>query len=271
MKPIYKLTTEQKMYFSSVLLLDTMINNNTKFDILLSDDKKLLEPIFVHMASKEYVNISNDGYTPTKFGRNLLSNFLSKLTEFRAMYKMYSAVDLGAGEFGYDKYFDFNTDQEFIDYINEPRFEDLRVAVCELKKINPLEIIFMELLDTCRFNTDEFGWESNITTGLIWDEMVEIANSNICLDDLIETDDKGNVLFTGEDIIKMILKEGTTLTQKLIQEQDTIDSQNIVEDVVEETITETYYEPIYEPYYTYDYYDCYYDPYYVSPMWLILW
>ena len=272
MKNKYQLSKEQKMYFSSVLILDLMINTDQEFPVLLFDDLTLLEPILVHMASCSYVDVTSKGYTPAKKGREMFDNFMDKITEFRSIYKIYSAVDLGAGEFGYDKYFDFNTDAQFMDYICEKRFEDLRVAVCEFKGIDVLDMVFMELLSSGKINTSEFGWEANITTDLIWDELVTIANDNICLDDLIETDDKGEITYTGQEIIQMILKEGTELSQKLAKKQAEIEeeeaSNNIYNDdsdEYEEVIVE---EVVYEPmYYPYDFYDVYYDPYYVSPLW----
>ena len=275
MKNKYQLSKEQKMYFSSILILDLMINTDQEFPVLLFDDLTLLEPILVHMASCSYVDVTAKGYIPAKKGRDMFDNFMDKITEFRSIYKIYSAVDLGAGEFGYEKYFDFDTDEEFMDYICEKRFEDLRVAVCEFKGINVLDMVFMELLSSGKINTSEFGWEANITTDLIWDELVAIANDNICLDDLIETDDKGVITYTGQEIIQMILKEGTELSQKLAKKQAEIEEEeesnnrnNDDSSEYEEVIIEEIYEPMYYPY---DFYDVYYDPYYVSPLWGPIW
>ena len=263
----YNITTEQKNYFSSVLLLNSMINDGKIFNVLLQDDDELLEPIFIHMTSKGWLNITNDEYTPTKLGRDLLINFMSKLTEFRALYKVFSAVDLGEGTFGYSKYFDFQTDEEFEKYLLEPQFEDLRVAVCEMKGINPLEIIFMELLNEGRFDTNKIGYQEDLTMNLIWDEMLDIANTNLKVDDLTEYDENNNVTATGKEVMEIILNQGVELCQFLLKEQKKIDEENSV--VYEEVVEEEY---ITEPVYEYSYYDVYYeDPYYVSPIWLLMW
>jgi hypothetical protein len=257
----YIISKDQRMYYSSVLLLENICNFGHKYSILLDENQKILEPILIHMVSKEWLVIDNALYIPTESGREVLKNYLGRLHEFRSIYKIYASVDTGEGEFAYEKYFDFETDEGFLQYLHEDRFEDLRIAVCEFKGMNPLDIIFMEMVDEERFNCDEIGWEAELATGLIWDEITEIANTNIHVEDLAEED------FTGEEVMIEILEAGNKVLKTLMEEQTNRDNQ-VEEEYYEgeyEDEEVTYYveEPIFDDYY----YEAYYDPYYVSPYW----
>lgn len=272
----YTLSADQKKYFGSVLLLEDMNNFGRKFPVLLDEDDKVLEPLLVHMSAKGWVDIVGTSYQVTNEGRKVLTNYLEKLTEFRSVFKFYSAVDTGEGEFGYSSFFEFDTDEQFEDFINEERFEDLRVAICEFKKVNPLEVIFLEFVDTGRFDFEAKGWQMELMTGLLWDDMLEVANTNIHVEDLAEYDEEGPT-FTGEEVCRMIVEKGTELMldliklqaeedERLAQEEEAEEEyEDEYEEIVEEVIIEEYY--VEEPYYDYGYYEVYYDPFYVSPCW----
>jgi DNA-binding PadR family transcriptional regulator len=261
----YLISKEQKMYYSSVLLLENLCNFGHKYPIILSSEQEILEPILVHMASKGWVETNENGYIPTEAGKEVLQNYLGRLHEFRSIYKIYAAVDTGEGEFAYSSFFDFKTDEAFIQHLNQERFEDLRVAVCEFKGMNPLDVIFMEMVDEERFNCDEIGWEAELATGLIWDEMTKIANTNIHVEDLEEGE------FTGTEVMTIILEEGAGVLKELMERQLKEDEEDVEvfvdddEEYDEIHSTEVYYveEPIFDEYY----YEDYYDPYYVSPYW----
>ena len=274
----YSLTPEQKMYFSSVLIMDIINEDGTEFPVILSDKELRLDMYLLHMAEQGWLKVVGGKYIPTEDGVAMLLNHKQKLVEFRALYKIYCAVDLGKGEFGYDKYFDFDTDEEFIEYINQEQFEDMRVAVCEFKKINPLEVIFLEMFDSGKFGLDTEDWVYELVTSKTWDLMVSIANDNVHVDDLIEYDENNKVTATGEQVMEIILARGSELSKNLLKQQQEFDKNNaaveeeeVEETVITETTTTTTTEYIDTPYYDYTYYDPYYDPYYVSPCWLLLW
>ena len=276
----YELSREQKKYFTSVLLMDIIVNEDVIFPVHLENDEVLLEPLLIHMGSYGWVKVTEEGYVPTDAGRKMLLNHKEKLVEFRTLYKIYSAVDLGEGKFAYERYFDFDTDEEFIEFTNESQFEDMRVAVCEFKKINPLEVIFLEMVDSGQLNFVGDNWIKDLLNTPKWDEIVSIANSNIHVAQLEETDEQGNVTATGEDVMEIMLKEGAKISIGLLKQQQLNDkaaeeqaAQEENDETVETTTTttETTTEYVDEPYYDYSYYDSYYDPYYISPCWLLLW
>lgn len=266
----YTLTKEQRDYYASVLILEDMNNFGRKFPVVLEGDNEMLEALLIQMSGKGWLDIVGTNYVVTDKGREILLNYLEKLTEFRSIFKVYCAVDTGEGTFGFSEYFSFDADEQFIDYIHQDNFEDLRVAVCEMKKINPLDVIFLEFVDNGRFDFKQDGWQAELVTGLIWDDMLEVANSNLHIEDLEETDEDGNVTHTGEEVMKLIMKEGVDLMMDLMEHQAEIDeemrnqSYEDDEDEYEYEITEYYVE---EPVYDTVYYEVYYDPFYISPCW----
>ena len=264
----YTLSKEQKMYYASVLLLEDMNNFNKSYSVDLKGDDQFLKDLFIYMMSKGWVEISDVSFNVTQKGRDVLLNYLSKLTEFRSMFKVYSAVDTGEGFFAYEKYFDFDTDEQFMLYLDKDNFEDLRVAVCEMKKINPLDVIFLEFVDAGKYDFEIDGWQLDLVSGLIWDDMLEVANTNLHIEDLEELDEDGSVLSTGEEVMGIIIEKGMDVMLDVMKVQEEIDSEedeDFVDEIEEvEEVTEYYIE---EPYYDTDYYEFYYDPFYVSPCW----
>lgn len=258
----YFLDITEKKYFVSCLLMEIFINHRKNFPLVLFDDDKLLEEYLIHMVSKGWLDINDTEYLPTQSGRELLKNHKAKMIEFRSLYKIYSAVDTGEGEFGYSSYFDFDTDEEFEEYINQDHFEDLRIALCEFKNLNPLEIVFLEMVDERRFNLESTGWQFELVSGLIWDELVEIVNTNISLEELAEEGDEeeGIESYTGEEVMRIIVEEGNLVLKQLLDEEESISEEQDNEEDTDE---------IGEPYYEVEHYSVYYDgePEYYSPIW----
>jgi hypothetical protein len=266
----YKLTTEQKKYFCSVLLLEDMNNFDKEYPILLEGDDELLEPLFVHMMANDWIETKKSTYGVTNEGRKVLRNYIEKLYEFRSIFKVFCAIDIDTDEIGYNKFFDFDTDEQFYAHLQEDRFEDLRVAVCELKGINPLEIIFLEFVDGGEYDFEEEGWQADLVTGLIWDDLLDVANSNLHLDELGKYDEDDTLVETGKEFMVRMIKDGTELMVGLIKKQAEVDEEeddDDDDDIEEEYVESTTENFIDEPVYNHTYYESYYDPYYISPCW----
>lgn len=262
------LAKKQRDYFTSVLLLDNMVNLDHEYSIMLDGELKLLEPALEQMAVNGSIKLEGSQYVPTDKGIELLTNFKAKIVEFRKVYMHFSAVDMEAGEFAYSRFYDFETDEEFDEYSEEDRFIDIRVAVCQFKKIDPLEIIFLDFVDRGTFDVEESGWEAELMTGLIWDEILEIAENNLQLETILETDGEGtmeNVIKAGADVMMTLLKEEAEIAEgeEALEEEEYDDDD---EDEVTTTTTTTV-EYIDEPVYEIGFFDVYYDPFYVSPCW----
>ena len=146
MESTYAVGEEQKKQFAGAYLLKKMVETSMEVPVLLEGSNQFLEPVLSYLMEKEYVDIEeNERYVPTENGREVLQRFLRRYYDFLRHFDIYCAVDLGEGAFAFERYFDFDHDQQEADwqrFLNDDRWEDLRVAVAAFKGLNPVEIVF---------------------------------------------------------------------------------------------------------------------------------
>lgn len=248
-----------KKNFRSILLLDEMITHNRQFKTVAEGSDKLLEPFFIDLMAKDYLTISGSYYTPTQKGKDAYELFNKRFQEYLRLYDIFSYVDLTAGEFAFARFFDFDSDEEWFNYVSDERFEDLRIAVAIAKKIDPAELVFMSFINENRFNTDAEGWQMDLASDAIWEQI-----ENICKAAL-----KPEQLGT-PDVIEDIMKQGTALMLDLLEEEQNRKKEEEEEMRREGAYNNTQQETVVEEYETVEYYQPYYrDPWYVSPLWLL--
>ena len=275
MNPRYRLSEERKKQYAGVYLLEYMINRPASFDLLLSEDDSDLESILENLLVKGYVDIKDKAkYVPTQEGRAVLQGFLERYTEYLNVFDVYCALDLEAGEFAFAHYFDLRERDTWKEFLNDDRWDDLRIAVAECKKMDPIEVVFMSFIAEGRFGRDHTGWQFDLLLGSVWDEIMEICNAAIHYQELGYTD--GDEEISPEQVIEDIICQGAELMIELhekdaklarpIEHADSNGS-NIGDDAEEEYVVE---EVIVEDWPVSDYYG-YRDPYYLSPGWRRPW
>ncbi len=241
------LTDDNKKSFKAIILLNEMINGTHKFQTVANGDDEILEPLFIELMSKGYVQTSGLYYQVTTKGQEVFDTFMKRYTEYLKVYDIFSYVDLEKGEFAFARYFDFSTDDEWSNFTNDERFDDLRIAVAIFKKIDPAEIVFMSFINENRFDTASNGWQMDLLSDNDWKEIEEICKTAIKPEEV------------GEDAMVDMISQGSELMIKLLEEeqkQNQNNNNNNGTDTIVEEETVEYYEP-------------YYDPYYVSPIWLV--
>ncbi|HVW98584.1 MAG TPA: hypothetical protein VHA56_21635 [Mucilaginibacter sp.] len=240
------LTTDDKKTYRAIILLNEMINGTHRFQTVANGDDSVLEPLFIELMAKGYIQISGAFYDVTDSGRKVFDTFMKRYTEFLKVYDIFSFVDLDRGEFAFARYFDFDTDEAWFDFTNDERFEDLRIAVAIFKKINPAEIVFMSFINENRFDTASPGWQIDLVSDNEWNEIEEICATAIKPEEL------------GNDAMTDMISQGAELMIQLMEEEENQNNNgnNAYDEevIVEETI------PYYQPYY---------DPYYISPVWML--
>ena len=241
------LTDDNKKSFKAIILLNEMINGTHHFQTVANGDDSVLEPLFIELMSKGYVQTSGLNYQVTSKGQDVFNTFMKRYTEYLKVYDIFSYVDLEKGEFAFARYFDFESDDAWADFTNDERFDDLRIAVAIFKKIDPAEIVFMSFINENRFDTASNGWQMDLISDNDWSEIEEICKTAIKPEEV------------GEDAMVDMITQGSELMIKLLEEEQKQNqndyNNNGTETIVEEETVE-YYEP-------------YYDPYYVSPIWLL--
>lgn len=259
----YQIPLDVRFKYIAILLINEIINFQKYFPVNLKGKDVLLDNYLKYMLNHKLLEINDGKYIPTQDGRTHLTNFYAKYFEFLKVFDIFCAVDLERGEFAFSKIYDMN-DDEWKAYLNEERFSDVRVAVAEFKKIDPLQIVFMSFLNQGRFETDKDNWQERMTSSSIWDEISNVCQTAIPLDHLREN-----------DVIQDIVKQGSEEMLRLLKDEEAIKAKESNDDAGEETIveetvtTEEYVDIVEPPYYDYVYFSPYVDIYYVSPIWFI--
>lgn len=247
----YIIDEKKKSQFIWTFLLDQMADKRD-FSVLLTGNDTFIEKYLIEMLSLKFIKIVNNFYKIDTKGQEFIDNFFAKYKEFLKFYDIFCAVDLTEGTFAFKKFYDFDTDEEWKTYLNQDNWEDVRIAVCEFKKIDPIEIVYLSFLNEGRFTDD--NWQFELTSDLIWDEILKICNTAIPLSELSQDGVIEDVVRQGSDIMLEILKEENK--RHLEDLKNTVDSEQYEEEVIYVEEETAYYEE-----YTYD-------PYYVSPCWL---
>lgn len=261
------------MQYAGIYLLEFMINKPATFPLLLSRDDSDLESILEWLLIRGYVEIlNNECYVPSPKGREALAKFLGRYGEYLNVFDIYCAVDLEAGEYAFSSYLEYESSGSWRAFLSDERWEDLRIAVAEYKKLDSVEIVFMSFISEKRFGRDRTGWQFDLLLGMVWDEILEICNSAVRWQDLGYEDEEGEM--SAEQVIEDIITRGSELMIELHEKEarlapsiehsrDDIDEEgDEEEEVIERVVIEEH--PI-------DYYYGYYDPFYVSPLLLAVW
>ena len=251
---------EKRKYFAGLYLLEQMANDASSYPLLLEGDDKYLESIFENLLSNGEVEIQDDKYLPTEKGRETVTQFLGCYRDFLKNFDVYSAVDLKEGSFAFAKYWEYDDDEKWRTYLEQDRWEDLRIAVATFKHIESIEVVFMNFLSEGRFTWNRrSGWQFDLLLGSVWDEIQEITDTAIQIKDLGYEDD--GEWIDGERVIRDIIEQGAVLNKKLWAEEDNrsdewLDRRKEVSSEMNGT----------EPF-SNDIYDDYLDPNYASPYW----
>lgn len=212
----YSISTSSRMQYAGLYIL-LELSDSSCAEIVGSyeNNAKILEPILAWLLKQDYIceNGKND-FIITSTGNHVLESFKKKYDKFVEQYDVYSAIDLGEGEFAYSHLPEFENDEEWLEFIDQDRWEDLRIAVAEFNGEDPIEMIFMSLIADGEFGRNDSGhWDEDLLTGHIWNEIIEIANTAVPLSSLAY-EDEGEII-SSDQVIKDILEQGKNLLTEL--------------------------------------------------------
>ncbi len=270
MPKTYAITEQDRKKFAGAYLAERMINMPVTFPVWLEKNDKDLEPVLEDALTKGVVEIRDNRYAPTAKGRELVVNFKRRYRDFLKNFDVYSAVDLESGEFAFQKWFDYEDDDEWHAYLDQERWEDLRVAVAEFKELDPVEIVFMSFLNEDRFGRDEEGWQFDLLLGSIWDEILKICSTALQAEDLGYED--GGETVSGEAVIKDVIQQGAELNMEIWREESEMADDEDEGGGPQGRPEDRVVPPVEDEDIGYDVYRGYCDdPYYVNPEWRRRW
>ena len=262
MKDILTVSEEQKKQFAAAYLLNVIINEKVIIPLYLEGNYTDLEPVLEYMMMKSYLSVENkEFYAPTDKGKEILRRFMQRYSEFLKIFDIYCAVDLEEGTFAFEEYFNTTDVKQWNKYLNDERWEDLRVAVAIYKKLNPVEIVFMSFLQEEQFGNRGEGWEFDLLLGSIWDDILKVCNTALSAPDLVYQDEDGSlvdgnmvledVIIQGAELNLALHKQEQKLQQELQQEEKDDDGYGVNE--IETEVYEYYCQPMY-----------------ISPLWALI-
>lgn len=202
---------EQQRQLAALTLIDRVATESGRFHaaLLEKDDDELLDPLFKYLQSEELVRIGEDDYFAlTERGEKAFQNMLHQQQSYLAHFDIFAHVDLSEGAFA-------DLDDDFLD---DPRWEDLRVAVAEYKGIDPYRMVFLGMLAEGRFfeNPD---WKFDIALGSsFFTELEEIVVSQISVDELGYVAEDG-ARVSGEAVIEDVILQGSTLNRERMERE----------------------------------------------------
>ena len=211
----WSVSAEQKLRFAGIFLLEFMINRPRIFQLWLEDEDSDLEPILEWLLVKEWIQIRDaKDYIPTDEGRNVITRFMERYARFVYFFDVFSGVDLGSGEFAFERYFDILEPDEWQTYLHDQRFDDVRIAIAEHLGINAVEIVFMSFIREDRFGRNATGWQFDLLLGTVWDEILDVCNNAIDVSELGYQD--GDRWIDGATVAEDILQQGGALLANLL-------------------------------------------------------
>ncbi len=221
MKHTVVIKPETRQTYAALFLLQEL-KAKRHTDILLSGDDNYLEPLFEWLMSHQKLTIENNVYTLTPLGEKTLTLFRRRYTDFLRNFEVYSAVDLSAGNFAFEAYWRITDEAEWEAYLEREQWEDLRIAVCEYKGIDPVEIVFLSWVNEGRLReqtADTPGWQFDLMSGTLWDEAIEVISTALRAADLGYSTPDGKSI-NGTEVLLDILQQGAELNSVLWRTED---------------------------------------------------
>ncbi|MBF0276705.1 MAG: hypothetical protein HQM13_02885 [SAR324 cluster bacterium] len=223
------MSQEKKQQFAGLLLLDQIATEKEKIhSSFMEKNDQLLEEYLNILEKRELLEVAEDLYFKiTEKGRKIYQQLLNQQISYDTHFDIYAYVDLEEGTFA---------DKE-ADFLEDERWDDLRVAVARFKGIDPFRMVFLGMMSNEIFfeNSD---WKFDLAAGSLFEEMEAIVNDQIREEDLSYEDEEGFV--SGHDVLDDIIAQGSKINQERYlkrQEQERAESQQAEEQERGETVT----------------------------------
>ncbi len=194
-----------RMHYAGLFLLKEILEKNTIFSFHLEDDEYVLEPILKSLEEVSYIRLNrHKEYEITKRGIKHIHSFLTRYDFFKDEYDVFSGVDLKTKDFAIRYYDTFEEEAEWFKFLQEERWEDLRIAIAELHGYDAIEMTFMRFVYEDRFGFHNGRWNYEYLLGGIWEEIQAVCNNAVRLHS-----------FSKSSLLEDVLKKGQRLMFEL--------------------------------------------------------
>ncbi len=207
--------TDRRIQYAGLYLISRIDEPGTDVNAFIARAEELFSPIQEWLVTRGYVEIDENGQLDvTSTGRDVKTSFVDRHRRYLVDYDVFSAVDLGEGEFAFARYHDFPDAHGWQAYLNQDRFEDLRVAVAEYESVDPIDMIYQTAIDDGSFGPDRTeAWDFDRLLGKVWDDIAHIYNTALKGADLGYEGDGGPS--TGREVVEDVVSQGRALAGQL--------------------------------------------------------
>ena len=214
MKKRITVDAEARRQYAGLYLMRLLRQSSRDAEAMFSEDEELLQPLLTWLVERDYVAITDDDHLQlTPKGADAARQFEQRFERFLNEDDVFCAVDLEAGEFAFARYDEFPDAEAWQRFLSQDRFEDLRVAVAMYEGRDPVEVVFMSLVNEDQFGRDGHGWSHDLLLGRIWDDIADVCNTALKVEDL-GYDAEGEHI-SAEVVIRDIIAQGRALMREM--------------------------------------------------------
>lgn len=200
----------QRRLFNGTVLLGHMSSRQVEYDLLLPGSQSHLEPILNFLFTRGLVEIFEDRcYRVSSLGHATMAAFRKRYQKLLRYFDVFAAVDLGAGEFALAFHQKIQTEAAWQQFLDDDRWEDLRVPVALFLDADPIELVFAHFMQEGRFDFSQGGWEVSLLEGVIWNEIESICQDSLTIEDLSYDE------VSGEEVMAEVVERGFLLVREL--------------------------------------------------------
>ncbi len=211
---ITHLSDDQKLTYAGGLLLHHMYHDKKSYDVLLLGEDDKLQPILEWLLMKKMIEIdSSYHYSLSDTGRQSAETLKERYQEMLTYFDVFAHVDLEEGTFALNHYGEFSQTSDWQQFIQDERWDDLRLAVLDHLGGSPIELVYLQFIQEQRFDIGSAGWQIGLNGGAFWHEIEEICEAAISARDLGYEDN--DVKVSAKDILNDITSQGFTLLKEL--------------------------------------------------------
>lgn len=220
--PPLELDENRRQSFAGLILMDRVISQDNAYHAaLLEGEDELLDGVFKYLLGEDLVEIgAEDYYEATEKGKQAYQNMMHQQQSYLVHFDIFGRVDLADGSFA-------DLDEDFLE---DSRWNDLRVAVALYKGIDPYRMVFLAMLAEGQFfeNPD---WKFDLALGSsFFAELEEIVGSQTTMDDLAYVAEDGAAV-SGASVIEDVILQGSGVNkQRMEREQERARQESLLEE-----------------------------------------
>ena len=200
--------------YAGGLLLRHMHNDEKSYDVLLLGGDEKLQPVLEWLLMKKLVEIDKAyHYSLSEAGKASAQALKERYQNMLTYFDVFAHVDLESGEFALNHYGEFSHTADWQQFLNDDRWDDLRLGVLEHLGGDPAELVYLQFIQEERFDISSAGWQIGLDSGSFWGEIDEICREAVSARDLGYEGEDGEV--SAKDIFNDITAQGFEILREL--------------------------------------------------------